>query len=559
MLLQSPALWGALFAVLLAVGWIHWLRYLDRTFVNWHYTIDVGGHFEKKFRPGNNVTLLKGEAIQDREFLSGLHALQEIVQQAATDGKRLRAYGSRFSLSNIAYDNEYLIETWGLNYYKLGLDETHVSESYRERRERLVFVQSGVMIRHINEILQDHHLSFYSGGDIDGQRVVGAISTGTHNSALEMPATQDFVRGIHLVIHTGEHVYVQRKSDPTVSKDFAKFLGNARLIEDDEIFNAAVVGLGSFGIIHGMLIELEPIYHITKSYYRMTYPQVVDAMTLLDIPLLGLHDIEEQPFHFSVWFNGFRREVGQKTVLVEFFHHKTPGLIPNDAVLEKPFDDGSALVAQASWSDEARYFWAHLRGGARSLQRYFMGVALYVAVNTVIMKLPPGKAVTKYPAEHMVFIPEAENEYTPFPLPTTTVEIGTPIERLKDVLDICFEVLESDPLPCNFRVRYSKKSSATLAFTRYNTTAIVDLLCPFDYIFFRKTADIYERIFDRVDRASIPHTFHWGKHFPVNDQWVQKGFGSDLHRWKAAREALLGEDGRNMFSSKVIDALGLNS
>jgi len=89
-----------------------------------------------------------------------------------------------------------------------------------------------------------------------------------------------------------------------------------------------------------------------------------------------------------------------------------------------------------------------------------------------------------------------------------------------------------------------------LAFTRYNTTAIVDILCPHDHVFFRKAAGFYETIFDRLDLASIPHTFHWGKRLPVNDRWVQSEFG---------REALLGEEGRKMFSSKLINDLGLNS
>ena len=114
-------------------------------------------------------------------------------------------------------------------------------------------------------------------------------------------------------------------------------------------------------------------------------------------------------------------------------------------------------------------------------------------------------------------------------------------------------------MPCNFRIRYSKKSSATLAFTKYDTTAIVDLFCPWDNVFFTTTAGIYDKIFDRLEAEDIPHTFHWGKRFPVNDRWVPKAFGPDLDRWKAARESILDEDGRAMFSSEVIDALGLNS
>ena len=263
--------------ILLAV----WLAALgsedaDLHFVNWHYTVDVGGPFAKKFRPANTFangtstldhssssSSSDGEPIQNEEFVSGLRALQDCVREAAADGQRLRAYGSRWSLSNIAYDDQYLVEPWGLNYYQIGLAEDQVTEAYRDIRDRLVFVQAGVMNRHINQVLLRHDLDFYTNGDGDGHRTVGAVSTGTHNSALSLAAIQDYVRGVHLVLPpAGEHVFIQRASEAVVTAQFCQFLDNARLIEDDELFGAVVVGLGSFGIIHGMLIEMEPIYHV---------------------------------------------------------------------------------------------------------------------------------------------------------------------------------------------------------------------------------------------------------------------------------------------------------
>jgi len=275
--------------ILLAV----WLAALgsedaDLHFVNWHYTVDVGGPFAKKFRPAN--TFANGtstldqyrssaeQPIQNEEFVSGLRALQDCVREAAADGQRLRAYGSRWSLSNIAYDDQYLVEPWGLNYYQIGLQADQVTEAYQAVRDRLVFVQAGVMNRHINQVLLRHDLDFYTNGDGDGHRTVGAVSTGTHNSALQRPAIQDYVRGVHLVL-PGEHVFIQRSATgAVVTEGFSEFLDNARLIEDDELFGAVVVGLGSFGIIHGMLIEMEPIYHVSVSRkYRFSGCLLIDA------------------------------------------------------------------------------------------------------------------------------------------------------------------------------------------------------------------------------------------------------------------------------------------
>ena len=45
---------------------------------------------------------------------------------------------------------------------------------------------------------------------------------------------------------------------PVASDDFVQWLG-AELIRDDDMFNAAVVSFGSFGFIHGIMLETEPI------------------------------------------------------------------------------------------------------------------------------------------------------------------------------------------------------------------------------------------------------------------------------------------------------------
>jgi hypothetical protein len=45
--------------------------------------------------------------------------------------------------------------------------------------------------------------------------------------------------------------------------EFIAWLG-AELISDDDMFNAAVVSFGSFGFIHGILLETEPIFLLEK-------------------------------------------------------------------------------------------------------------------------------------------------------------------------------------------------------------------------------------------------------------------------------------------------------
>ena len=52
-----------------------------------------------------------------------------------------------------------------------------------------------------------------------------------------------------------------RASKPVVNDAFVEQLG-ARLVRDDDIFHAAVVSFGTFGIIVAMAIETAPIYQL---------------------------------------------------------------------------------------------------------------------------------------------------------------------------------------------------------------------------------------------------------------------------------------------------------
>jgi hypothetical protein len=163
---------------------------------SWHRpgSINVGGSYEKLFQAANNVELPDGQFVQDVEFLSGLESLQEILAQAQVDGKRLRAYGSKMSINNLAYDDEYLVDTRGLNYCKIGIDdEAQVTEKYADIRNRLAYVQSGVVVKRLNRALIEEGLALKTMGSTDGQSLAGAISTGTHGASVVGGSMQDFV------------------------------------------------------------------------------------------------------------------------------------------------------------------------------------------------------------------------------------------------------------------------------------------------------------------------------------------------------------------------------
>jgi hypothetical protein len=122
----------------------------EKEFVNWHFNRGVGGPYHTIFHPTNGINDPNGTTFnweeqhqqdemidtaetnhseetttqaqnvlfplltyplqpQDVGFRSGLKGLKDIVEKAASEGKRLRPYGSRWSLSEIAYSEEYMI------------------------------------------------------------------------------------------------------------------------------------------------------------------------------------------------------------------------------------------------------------------------------------------------------------------------------------------------------------------------------------------------------------------------------------------------------------------
>jgi hypothetical protein len=205
-----------------------WWRKRRGHFLNFHKTLSVGGSVERIFKPTNGILLSPGELIQNQEFLSGLQAVRDAIATAETDGKRLRAYDSKYTSNKMLYNKEYLLESWGLNYYKIGIEaDDQVTTKYQLIKDRLVFVQAGVRLKPFNLKLFESGYALSTSGATDGARFVGAVSTATHGSANQVGGIQATVRAIHVVV-VGEHYLLQRSSDPVVTEDYAAMMGNVQ-------------------------------------------------------------------------------------------------------------------------------------------------------------------------------------------------------------------------------------------------------------------------------------------------------------------------------------------
>ena len=120
----------------------------------------------------------------------------------------------------------------------------------------------------MNKVLESksQQRSLFTSGAANGQTIVGATSCGTHGSALEFGALHDHIVAIHLIATGNSHFWIERKSRPVMKAAWVAKLGATLKRDDDDLFNAAVVSFGSFGIIGAVVLETVP------RYWLDTYP-----------------------------------------------------------------------------------------------------------------------------------------------------------------------------------------------------------------------------------------------------------------------------------------------
>ncbi len=113
----------------------------------------------------------------------------------------------------------------------VSLDNICGIESVRQTPEGPVAtVLAGTRLRSLNEQLWERGLAMINLGDIDVQSIAGALGTGTHGTGARFGGLATLIRGLQIVL-----------ADGTVA--------DCSETENPELYQAARIGLGAFGII----------------------------------------------------------------------------------------------------------------------------------------------------------------------------------------------------------------------------------------------------------------------------------------------------------------------
>lgn len=473
---------------------------------------------------------------QDLDALDGYNdttkGIQKLIGDAIATNTPLRFLGSGWSWTKIAtVQDGIMVDTKQLN-TTLSLSAASISPKYKGDIKKLIFAQCGNAIWELNDELRNKKpaLSLKTCGASNGQTIVGAMSTGAHGATIDVGGVQDYVVGIHLIVGPNRHVWLERKSAPVVSASLIQNL-ETELIQDDDLFNAVLVSFGSFGFIHGVLLETEDLFLLETNMQRVPYnDDLKQAMESLDFSKLPMPGGTDRPFHFSVSINPY--DLANGAFL--YTHYKRPYRtnykkpVRNDAGIG-PGDDAPA----------------------------FIGKLTKVAPNLVpgIVNKLIGRTLVPYSKQFGTLGEIFDN--TSFQGKLSSTALGLPLNKVNRVAELLLEINKTNDGFFNgiFAFRYIKKTNAILGFSNFpNFTCVLEL----DGIFSPQTDKFYQAVWARLDKEGIPFTFHWGKMGDMDATRIKKMYGPKADAWIAARNKLLKPEVMKVFNNPLIKQWGLD-
>ena len=453
---------------------------------------------------------------------------QKLLQEAIQTKTPLRLLGAGWSWTKIAtVKNGLMVDTKQLNTTIIITTQSVVPE-YHGDVKKLLFAQCGNGVWELGKELRAANLSLKTSGASNGQTIAGAISTGAHGASVDVGAVQDFVTGIHLIVSPTRHVWLERKSAPVVSDFFIQKL-QTELVRDDDLFNATLVSFGSFGIIHGVMIEADNLFLLEAYMRRMPYDDTLKKlMSTLDFSSANLPCGNERPFHFQLSINPYDLDKGAyvSTFYKRLYRDDYVRPVANDAGLG-PGDDAPCFIgklANVIPSLVPAVVNTLLAGALKPFEKQF-GTLSEIFNNTTLH----GKLYS--------------------------AAIGLPLNQVIRVTEILFELNKTKgPFPGLFAYRFIKKSKATLAFTRFDFTCILEL----DGAPSNAAKKFYTAVWQRLDDEKIPYTCHWGKMNELNFDRITTMYGQDVTAWIAARNKLLDAAGLQIFTNPLLKEWGLD-
>jgi len=171
-----------------------------------------------------------------------------VVRQAREAGHRVRAVGSGYSYTRLVQTDEVMVS----------LDRFQGLESI-DPDTHIATVRAGTPLRRLVGELAARGFALENLGDIDRQTLAGAVATGTHGTGITLGNMSTHVQSLELVTADGSVMECSNEADP-------------------DQFRAALVSLGSLGVITRVRLRVRPMYWLAVERRRLTFDQVLEAL-----------------------------------------------------------------------------------------------------------------------------------------------------------------------------------------------------------------------------------------------------------------------------------------
>jgi FAD/FMN-containing dehydrogenase len=467
-------------------------------------------------------------------------AFMGLINEALKTQTPLRSLGAGWSWPKIATVNGgVMLDTRSLN-ASFDISSQSLKTNYTGDPANLLFAQCGVSIQELGALLKLKGKSLKTSGASNGQTIAGMIGSGAHGSAFDFGAATEFVIGIHIVLSPTRHVYLERASAPIVSATFIENI-EAEHVLDDELFNAALVSFGSFGIIHGVMIETENLFLLEMYNQRLPYDEsesgkiLKGIMETLDFNNANLPGGAERPYHFAVLINPYDLQNGAYvTTMYKRDYHSNYSSPAKNMEGIGPGDDAPAFIGKLT---------NLLPAVIPTLVTELLGRSLLVSKNDVAGR----------PIKELGTLDETFSN-TKLRGKLLSAAVGIPIEKVNEAIKLVLEAnKEIGPFPGLFAFRFVKKSSATLGFTKFDYTCVMELDAAYSPGVYR----YYTKIWQLLELNDIPFTFHWGKENELFPERIQRMYGPAADSWLLARERLLDPEVRKIFTNPLLEQWGL--
>ena len=460
-------------------------------------------------------------------YIDTTKGLQQLIGEAIANKVPLRALGSGWSWTKIATcEAGIMLDTKPLNMI-FDISQQSVNPAYKGDVKKLFLAQCGNGVWELSRFLKPRFLSLKTSGASNGQTIAGVTATGAHGSAFDVGAVQEFVVGLHIIVSPTRHIWLERRSNPVVAPAFLQHL-QTELVQDDDLFNAALVSFGSFGIIHGVMIETEDIFLLEAYMSRMPYDATLQKlMQTLDFSNARLPCGNERPYHFAVVINPYDLDGGAYVTTM----YKRPF----KAGYKPPMRNTGGLGP----GDDAPCFIGRLTQ------------AIPATVPLLVNRLLAGVLI---PYEKQLGILSEIFDNTILHGKLLSAAIGIPIEHIGTATELLLALNKTDgPFAGLFAYRFIKRSKATLAFTRFEHTCILEL----DATFSDETYAFYRKAWKKLEEAGIPFTCHWGKVNELDPGRIKNMYGTAADAWISARNKILDTDTRAVFTNAILQQWGL--